>query len=161
MRIDFDHEGCETAKLRIVRTKFRDDPLSKAKRYEKCTVLDSQNDIWLESEITLGSVGSINDMINYSIEEFGDDYVVIQATLPYYDFNYEWVVIVDPYTDQVLWKGEFYVWQKQAHYIEDDEPSTELVHDEDDENSEGETSESDSDAETETQESDDIEEETD
>ena len=75
--INFDHPGCEAAKLRIVRTKFRDDPLSASKQYDHITVMDSHNEVWLDKDITLGTVSDMNDMINYSIEEFGDDWIVI------------------------------------------------------------------------------------
>ena len=45
--INFDHPGCEAAKLRIVRTKFRDDPLSASKQYDHITVMDSHNEVWI------------------------------------------------------------------------------------------------------------------
>ena len=34
-------------------------------------------------------------------------------------FQYEWIVIVDPETSQALWKGQFYVWEKEPHFFDD------------------------------------------
>ena len=70
--------------------------------------------------MTLGTIKEINEMA----EQSPDKYVVISTINEDFAFLYEWIVLVDPKTDQALWKGEFYVWEKEAHITgEDDEDS--------------------------------------
>ena len=57
--------------------------------------------------------------LNSLAEEDALGHVVVQATLPDYEFHYQWVVLVDPDTDQVLWKGQYYVWAKSAYITND------------------------------------------
>ena len=77
-KITYDHDGCQTAKVRVVHTKFRDDPMAKAEPYDTLMIKGSEmNTLEEEREITLGTVGELNGLI-------GDDpahRVVVEATL--------------------------------------------------------------------------------
>ena len=64
--------------------------------------------------MTLGTVGEINQLI----EDSPDKFVVISATMEEFVFQYEWIVVVDPETSQALWKGQFYVWEKEPHFLD-------------------------------------------
>ena len=82
--INYDHDGCEDAKMRIVWTRFRDDPMANSQSYEKLHLKDSANNVLTEKYITLGTVQELNTLI----EEDDDGHVVVEATLPTYEFHY-------------------------------------------------------------------------
>ena len=114
-QITYEHPGCAQALLRLAWTKKRDDPLSETSKFDTCQITDSNGEVLKEAKMTLGTVGEINDMVDNS----QDGFVVISATMEEIKFYYEWIVLVDPNTDQALWKGQFYVWEKEAHLGED------------------------------------------
>ena len=43
--IDYSHEGCEAAKMRIAWAKFRDDEMTKASRYDQLLLKASNSDV--------------------------------------------------------------------------------------------------------------------
>ena len=60
--IDYEHDGCEDALMRIAWAKFRDDSLSQAQKYEKLQLKKSNADMISQKQITLGTVGELNQM---------------------------------------------------------------------------------------------------
>lgn len=82
--ITYNHEDCETANVRVVRTKFRDDAMSAAERYDNLLIRDSEMEPLETREITLGTIGEINEMI----EDDPEHRIVVEATLSTYAFHY-------------------------------------------------------------------------
>ena len=60
--IKSEHEGCESAVLRLAWTKHRDDGLAKANKFDSCEIADSTGKELKEKRMTLGTVKEINEM---------------------------------------------------------------------------------------------------